>query len=49
MLIVFFNMKEVAYYEFVLEGQTVSGALYLEIVRRLNTTVNEVRPAIERN
>ena len=49
MLIVFFDAKGVFHYEFVPEGQTVNGAFYLEVLRKLKRRVNWVRPAIAGN
>ena len=49
MLIVFFDAQGVVHYEFVPEGQTVNGAFYLEVLRRMKRRVNRVRPAIAGN
>jgi histone-lysine N-methyltransferase SETMAR len=49
MLIVFFDAQWVVHYEFVYEGQTVKGAFYLEVLRRMKRRVNRVRPAIAGN
>ncbi|XP_011859854.1 PREDICTED: putative uncharacterized protein FLJ37770 [Vollenhovia emeryi] len=49
LLIVFFDVKGVVYQEFVPPGQTVNGAFYLEVLKRLTRRVNRVRPAIAAN
>jgi hypothetical protein len=49
MLIVFFDTKGVVHHEFVPEGQTVTGAFYVEMLKRLKGRVNRVRPGIAAN
>ncbi|GFY31146.1 uncharacterized protein TNCV_4360531 [Trichonephila clavipes] len=49
MLTVFFDKNGVVYLEFVPEGQTVNGAFYVEVLKRLKRRVNRVRPEISAN
>lgn len=49
MLIVFFDNKGVVHSEFVPEGRTVTGAFYVEVLKRLQRRVNRVRPQIAAN
>ncbi|GFW95487.1 mariner Mos1 transposase [Trichonephila clavipes] len=46
MLTVFFDKNGVVHSEFVPEGQTVNGAFYVEVLKRLKRRVNRVRPEI---
>ncbi|GFT71176.1 mariner Mos1 transposase [Trichonephila clavipes] len=49
MLTVFFDKNGVVHSEFVPEGQTVNGAFYVEVFKRLKRWVNRVRPEISTN
>ncbi|GFY33319.1 uncharacterized protein TNCV_1897711 [Trichonephila clavipes] len=49
MLIVFFDKNGVVHSELVPEGQTVNGAFYMEVLKRLELRVNQVRPEISAN
>ncbi|GFT34292.1 uncharacterized protein TNCV_2157561 [Trichonephila clavipes] len=49
MLIVFFDKNGVVHSEFVPEGQTVIGAFYVDVLKRLKQRVNRVRPEISAN
>ncbi|GFU52220.1 hypothetical protein TNCV_3052411 [Trichonephila clavipes] len=49
MLIVFFDKNGVVYSEFVPEGQTVNGAFYVDVLKRLKRQVNRVRPELSAN
>ncbi|GFV53550.1 putative DD34D transposase [Trichonephila clavipes] len=49
MLIVFFDKKGVVHSEFVPERQTVNGAFYVEVLKRLKRRVNRVRPEVSAN
>lgn len=46
MLITFFDAKGVIHREFLPAGQTVTGAFYLQVLRRLKARVSRVRPEI---
>lgn len=48
-LIVFIDAKDVENHEFVPEGQSVTVAFYLEVLKRLKKNVNRVRPCIAVN
>ncbi|GFU67138.1 mariner Mos1 transposase [Trichonephila clavipes] len=48
-LIAFFDKNGVVHSEFVPEGQTVNGAFYVEVLKRLKRWVNRVRPEISAN
>ncbi|GFT71652.1 putative DD34D transposase [Trichonephila clavipes] len=48
-LIDFFDKSGVVHSEFVPEGQTVNGAIYVEVLKRLKRWVNRVRPEISAN
>ncbi|GFU73960.1 uncharacterized protein TNCV_3784751 [Trichonephila clavipes] len=49
MLIVLFDKNGVVHSEFVPEGQTVNGAFYVDVLKRLKRQVNRVRPEISAN
>ncbi|GFV83667.1 putative DD34D transposase [Trichonephila clavipes] len=49
MLIVFFDKNGVVHSGFVPEGQTINGAFYVEVLKRLKRRVNRVRPEISAN
>ncbi|KAM0734110.1 Mariner Mos1 transposase [Formica fusca] len=44
MLIAFYNSKGLVLHEFLPSGQTVTGAFYLEVLRRLVARIRRVRP-----
>lgn len=44
MLIAFYDSKGLVHYEFLPSGQTVTGAFYLEVLRRLVARIRRVRP-----
>lgn len=48
-LIVFIDAKRVEKHEFVPEGQSVTVAFYLEVLKRLKKKANRVRPGIATN
>lgn len=47
MLIVFFDVRGIVHFEFVPQGQTVNGAFYQEVLKRLKRRVVRVRPDIK--
>ncbi|KQS44477.1 uncharacterized protein Dere_GG26354 [Drosophila erecta] len=47
MLIVFFDVQGIVHFEFVPQGQTVNGAFYQEVLKRLKRRVVRVRPDIK--
>lgn len=49
MLIVFFDSKGVVQHKFASEGQTFTGAFYMEVLKRLKERINRVRPGIADN
>ncbi|GFV79806.1 uncharacterized protein TNCV_1726311 [Trichonephila clavipes] len=49
MLIFFFDKNDVVLSEFMPEGQTVNGAFYVEVLKRLKRRANRVRPEISAN
>ncbi|GFV74843.1 uncharacterized protein TNCV_1040811 [Trichonephila clavipes] len=49
MLMIFFDKNGVVHLEFVPEGQTVNGAFYVEVLKKLKRRVNGVRPEISTN
>ncbi|GFT93364.1 uncharacterized protein TNCV_337331 [Trichonephila clavipes] len=49
MLFFFFDKNGVFHSEFVLEGQTVNGPFYVEVLKRLKRRVNRVKPEISTN
>jgi hypothetical protein len=48
MLIIFFDIKEIAHKEFVLTGQIVSSAYYCDALWRLRENVRSLRPKLWR-
>lgn len=46
---VFVDKKDVVHSEFVLEGQTVNGAFYVEVLKILKRRINRMRPEIGTN
>ena len=44
MLITFFDSKGIIHREFVLTGQTITGAYYLEVLKRLMARIRCIRP-----
>ena len=44
MLITFFDSKDIIHKEFVPTGQTITGAYYLEVLKRLMGRIHRIRP-----
>ena len=44
MLVCFYDSKGIIHYEFVPEGQTVTGSFYLSVLERLRKRIRHVRP-----
>lgn len=49
MVIVVLDAKGVVHHKFVSDGQTVNGAFYLEVLRRLKKRVKRAKPSITGN
>ncbi|XP_046659441.1 histone-lysine N-methyltransferase SETMAR-like [Homalodisca vitripennis] len=47
MLVVFFDVRGIIHFEFVLQGHTANTAFYLEVLKRLKRRVVRVRPNIK--
>jgi hypothetical protein len=45
-LVCFFNHKEMIHYEFIAQGQTVNWQCYLEVLTRLQESVQRKRPEL---
>jgi hypothetical protein len=45
-LITFFNIKGTVHFEFILQGQTVKNAYYLQIMKQLHKAVGRQRPEL---
>jgi hypothetical protein len=49
MLITFFDTKDTVHFEFILQGQTINDAYYMEILKRLRESVLRKRPELWTN